>query len=122
MHLGDKGAGRVDHLQSPRTGFRQHGGRHAMRREQHHCAGRDVRQPLDKPQAARRQPAGHLRVVDNFMQAVDRATVSGQRRIGRGHGASHARAEAVRVRHDDAFFRHDSSCHTSTVTAQRSSA
>ena len=106
VHFGDEGAGRVNHAQLPRAGLRHYGWRHAMRRKQRHRARRNVRQPFDKAQAARGQPVGHLRVMHDFVQTVDRGATLVQRRFRRGHGAGHARAEAVRMHDEDVFGWH----------------
>ena len=110
VHLGDQGAGRVEHRQVPRGGLLLHALGDAVGAENRYRVWRHFRQVLDKARAFGLQTLDHVLVVHDLVADIDRRAELLQRPFDDFDGSHHARAKTTRLgqydSHQDLPVRH----------------
>ena len=101
VHLGHQRAGGVEHLEAARVGLAAHVERHAVGREDHGRARRDLVELLDEDRALGAQVLDHELVVHDLVAHVDRRAVDGERAFHDLDGAIDAGAEPARLGQKD---------------------
>src|SRR5439155_3388121 len=93
--------GRVYHRQVACGGVRMHVRRHAVRREDHGRALRDLALLLDEYGPPALEIPDDVEVVHDLLADIDRRPMGGEKPLNRVHGAIHARAVPARPREKD---------------------
>src|SRR5215469_4301517 len=110
VHLGDQGAGRIEHRQIARGGLLLDALGHAVRAEDRHRVGRHFGEVLDKARAFGLQALDHVLVVHDLVAHIDRRAEFLQRPLDDFDGAHDAGAKTTRLGqyhfHQDLPVRH----------------
>ena len=101
MHLGDQGAGRVEHPEPAPFGFGAHRPRHAVRAEDHRAAGRNVGKLIDEDRALALQALDDKPVVHHLVAHIDRCAELRERLLDDGDGAIDTGTETTRIGEQD---------------------